>query len=800
VYVFKSFIGNRYSSVKEPRIAPPVAPSRLTSLHSTSATGPSTAAPHRIPTSLCLLNLAYTTDLSLAHQYSQLGHHSRIYCEHPLSSLFAFLDAATSVFATSVNVPIAGHVTFAGTFARDFWKPSTVLVFLDIQIVAYAIQRVAEAKNQKRNNVYGKSLPHSSSRSIAQHCTAIGHLWYLTMYSSSRGIWTGRRHHAVQPEHNTRPQHRKISTPILDKLSPEVRAIIYGHVFGPTEVITPTGWIKQKLSAQHTSRYSDSLKVGDGDLALLDRGIHTNILATNQQIYKEAIEVLYATRAVRGSIARMQELIQSRNDGFWNNVRWVEISKCNEERSYDQFLTTLYKLQLPSRIRSTFILSDCLTEVNDHTDDDDVGHTVAEFAEIAMLGPIVCINVGVYMLKDQLPKVRIVNRQLVDMWPTVRSTPAGYDGLIDAVASVDSLGASVFGFNVPVWASQSSLRCWVDTQQQFLRMRASGKWLDLNKRAADGTLDDGTDDGRIHHFLSKLHRATRLPISAVRLPSSAEHTLKDLNPNSPQDLLNEATEFLSSNIAGYKQVACHLTEHETLIIYPVKWYAQKDNRTTLSVMFGKQSVALLGGPGGPGGPVPCSLDFVLDPSLDCSPSQNNLVDRYTAMGWLHNEQHNFRHIGLSSNLDDPVTFTNLTHLFMALQPYEIVHPEAPADYQANREHESGAFLTSYILATDAAVGVTTLVLTASVGDLRLVVWMVIELLARTDWESRAFVQSFRRDTQPPRGFPAYVDPYIGWTHGRLLVVAAQRLLTETHQVAATLAAQWVRDSTLWEER
>jgi hypothetical protein len=151
--------------------------------------------------------------------------------------LFAFLDAATSVFATSVNVPIAGHVTFAGTFARDFWKPSTVLVFLDIQIVAYAIQRVAEAKNQKRNNVYGKSLPHSSSRSIAQHCTAIGHLWYLTMYSSSCGIWTGRRHHAVQPEHNTRPQHRKMSTPFLDKLSPEVRAIIYGHVFGPTEVI-----------------------------------------------------------------------------------------------------------------------------------------------------------------------------------------------------------------------------------------------------------------------------------------------------------------------------------------------------------------------------------------------------------------------------------------------------------------------------------------------------------------------------------------------------------------------------------
>ena len=36
-----------------------------------------------------------------------------------------------------------------------------------------------------------------------------------------------------------------MSSPFLDKFSPEIRAIIYVYVFGPGEAITPTAWLKQ---------------------------------------------------------------------------------------------------------------------------------------------------------------------------------------------------------------------------------------------------------------------------------------------------------------------------------------------------------------------------------------------------------------------------------------------------------------------------------------------------------------------------------------------------------------------------
>jgi hypothetical protein len=590
-----------------------------------------------------------------------------------------------------------------------------------------------------------------------------------------------------------------MSTPFLDKFSPEVRAIIYGHVFGPATAITSTTRIRRKLSAQRTSRYTDTIRVENEDFALLEREIHTNILATNNQIYMEAIPVSYATRVVRGSITQMQELIQSRNDGFRNHAR-VEIVDCNKESGYHGFLTTLHRLQLPSRIRSIVIRSECLAKIDDKDFvDDDVGTTVSEFAERAMLGPVICVDIGLYMIQGQLPKVRIVNSKLFNIWHAVRTTPVGYDGLADAMANIDSLGASVFGHNVPAWASQISLRCWVGIQQQFLRLRMSDKWAELTQKAADETLDSGADEVRTHHFFSNLQDSIRLLISGFRLLGSGEHILRDLDPTHPNELLKEATEFLASNLAGYKQLICHVTEDPQLFLYPTAWFECSDDKTTLSVLFECQSVALQGGPSGPNGLIPCVTAFVLDPGLDLTPSQNNLIYRHTAIFWLLDEQHNFSHIGRRANLNYAVQFTNLTHIFMALQPYEIMDPDTPARYQARRNDESGDLLMSYILASSHGASIHHLVLSASEGDLRLVVWTVIELLARTDWESCAFVQSFSRTSQPPSDFPPYIDPYIGWTHGRLLIVAAKRLISEKHQIAGTLAAQWVRDSTSWEE-
>jgi len=382
-----------------------------------------------------------------------------------------------------------------------------------------------------------------------------------------------------EPEHNAHPQQHQMPSMFLDKLSVEVRCIIYGYVFGPCDAITPTRRLTRKLSGSGKMRDRRALppKLNE-DLALPERRIHTKILVVNKKIYKEAISVLFATRAVRGSIVRMHELLQSRNDGFLNHVRWVHISNCNKERSSFGFSKTLGALHGLPLIRSIIVLSDCLTEVDHDSDADFIGTTVVEFAMWAMLGPIVCVGIGAYKLENKLPKVWIVNQELVDLWPAVHNTPADYDGLVDAIATIDSLGASVFGYNVPVWASQTSLRCWVDIQQQFLRLRTSGKWLELTAKSLAGLLDSATDEVRIHHFFSKLEDATRLSIATFPLLASGKHVLKDLNRSDPSELLNEAREFLASNIAACKEVSCHVTDHPRLILCPATWFADRDDK------------------------------------------------------------------------------------------------------------------------------------------------------------------------------------------------------------------------------
>jgi hypothetical protein len=193
-----------------------------------------------------------------------------------------------------------------------------------------------------------------------------------------------------------------------------------------------------------------------------------------------------------------------------------------------------------------------------------------------------------------------------------------------------------------------------------------------------------------------------------------------------------------------------------------------------------------------------SEDFVLDPNLRLTPAQNNLIDQRIVTRWLVIEEYNFSHVVQEADLEDPKRFTNLALLFMAIQPYEIVDPDAPSQYHNLREQWSYDFLVSFICVKNPGCN-AGLVASASVGDLRTVVWTVIELLGKTDRESRAFVQSFRRDTPPPDDYPNDFETHVGWTYGRLLATAVLRLLRPEHQLARTLADQWVRDSTLWEE-
>lgn len=119
-------------------------------------------------------------------------------------------------------------------------------------------------------------------------------------------------------------------------------------------------------------------------------------------------------------------------------------------------------------------------------------------------------------------------------------------------------------------------------------------------------------------------------------------------------------------------------------------------------------------------------------------------------------------------------------------------------YHHLREEWANDFLVAYFCSHNPECD-AGLAASASIGDLRTAAWIVIEMLGNTekDRETRAFAKSFRRDSPPPASYPADFDPYLGWTYGKLLAMSVQRYLGYGHQLAGTLAARWVRDSTCY---
>jgi hypothetical protein len=585
-----------------------------------------------------------------------------------------------------------------------------------------------------------------------------------------------------------------MSSPFLDKFSPEIRAIIYGHVFGPGEAITPTAWLKQMYCDDSDDDWCDNpgaLQFRDEDYSLSDRLIETNILAANKQIYLEAIQVLYSTQIVRGSVSRMQDLFESQNAGFWTYAKHVEITRCDDQDHVKRILPALHKLQNLPGIRSTVILSDCFTEFRVATGN--TAHlpmTVSKFAQDAMLGQVTCVDIGVYQLQGKLGNVRIVNRQLVDLWPEVRNTPPGHDGVKDAMVEISDHDTSERAHNVPAWTAQTSLRCWVALQQKFLDLSVSGKWDELDEKAFSGTLDVDDDlhqNGFMFSFFKSLEKSIRLPLSKFHRLSSGEYQINDLVSGHPSELLDEATEFLAHNITGYMKVSCHITDELEPTLCTINWGANDDGETTLDLMIAEQNIALSGG---------SSAEFILDPNFRHDPEQNNLIDRAMAKRWLSEREHAI-HFRRNADLKDPVRMTHLTHLFMALDSYITFDPNRRSPtYHELRDDWSEDLLRRYILASGPpAPGVRHLE-RASLGDLRTIVSTVIELLSGSPYSSNALVARFRRDEPTPSDFDADIDPQVGWTYGRLLAAATERFLSKS-TVSCSLATQWMKEDSMW---
>lgn len=135
----------------------------------------------------------------------------------------------------------------------------------------------------------------------------------------------------------------------LTKFSPEISVLIYGHVFGLSEHITPS----TKSRPAPTGDHKLQLKAA---LATTYAPVETSILAANKLIFKEASDVLYDNRTVGGNIDELASLL--RNTTFTTLVQHVQVEDAANGYKDAAFIPTLLSIQQLPRIRSTVILSD----------------------------------------------------------------------------------------------------------------------------------------------------------------------------------------------------------------------------------------------------------------------------------------------------------------------------------------------------------------------------------------------------------------------------------------------------------
>lgn len=333
--------------------------------------------------------------------------------------------------------------------------------------------------------------------------------------------------HSQEDTHNTAPSSESLDllspadlvedSPLF-KLPPELRNRIYGHVFGPSRAVNI---VRPCWEGYWESQFEYPV----GNVG------HTSLFAVNRFVKAEAMDVLYGTKVVRGNDLNLQDMLGSHDVA--GRVRSIEMTGCLFARHSDvnaaYFSSILRRLRGLSGLRSLVILSDDLSSIVDPSSDAPI--PVMDFVKTVEIGPAMCTDIGQYRLHGEFEGVQIVNRKLVEMWPAVRATPEDYSGLDDALAIMASLQAWVKAPNIPTWASHSSLRCWVDIQQQYLEMLKSGKWNKLvrsqgedgdNHEDGDDDDDDVTDSDDEDKYFFFRHSIQRNETTDTRVPSTTQ--------------------------------------------------------------------------------------------------------------------------------------------------------------------------------------------------------------------------------------------------------------------------------------
>jgi hypothetical protein len=241
----------------------------------------------------------------------------------------------------------------------------------------------------------------------------------------------------------------------LDKLSPEIRLFIYSHVFGlvikPSSSDTALGMKKHRA---------------EDTVYLPDIPLDPSILATNRFIYNEALPVLYRDKIIRGTTRDFKQLLE--NPNFTAHARHIEIADCLSSYGDADLHSILCRLQSLPRVRSLAILSDCLYSLGQ--DARPRLYTVPRFCEEADLGEATCVDIGRYQLHGKFSKFQVVHRRLVQLWPSVKSTPEDYDPVQDFESMRTKWPPRGNSQDFTRWYLQTSLRCWVGLAEEVRKV------------------------------------------------------------------------------------------------------------------------------------------------------------------------------------------------------------------------------------------------------------------------------------------------------------------------------------------
>lgn len=527
--------------------------------------------------------------------------------------------------------------------------------------------------------------------------------------------------------------------------------------------------------------------------------VQTSILSVCQFVKAEAIEVLYDAKVLRGWPIDLDVMMQSHDVS--SRAKHIEITGLTgflydhrmdiKTRHTRHLRDLLERLQPLPKLRSITILSDSLTVGFYASPSRDTWVPVMDFVSEADLEPATCIDIGRYQLHGKFKDVQIVNSRLVEMWPAVRDTPEGYDGFNDAVNIITNLQSSIDAPNVPAWASHTSLRCWVDIQQQYLVMHTSGELNQLLDKEDSGAFDDEdeyTDDQfKLEFFRRVAHGAVRLTLSACPLLRYGGPALRQLQPNDNSDLLNEVSQYLAVNIEGYYRTN-HPSMNLARELCPVVWATNGDdtNRTGVEYMTQQQDIALSDG---------ASEEFILDPTLDSVIPACNLIERRSCSSWVRAFDNRLWMDGCRSDTATPDEMKQLTYLHMAvLQPYSV-----ESDTQHRRNNWAADLMRRYFRASGRLS--ENEIMRASLVDLRAVMSTVLNVFDAVGLDygrddGRGWLETFSRNSGLPPDFDSGLFPGLGWKYGLFLAKAFSRYTSEGY-ISRTLAYQWLKECTMW---